>query len=341
MPHRLRHAICNEVFENWTFADACRAIRKAGYSGIEIAPFTLAEDPATLTPAGRRECRDIMASEGLQFVGLHWLMVSPKGLHVTTPDADLRCRSWQHIRHLIDLCADLGPDGILVFGSPKQRATTGGLSRVDATRHFVEGLAASTGGLSRVDATRHFVEGLAAVAPHAGQRGVTILMEALPLGQCDVVTSLDEAAALVRQIGHPAVRTMFDCHNAIDETEPHAALVERYYDLIDRKSTRLNSSHLVISYAVFCLKKKKKHKQLWWFVISGPSKGLCPLLLRYVRRPNSCERHPCAFIFFFNDTATTEIYTLSLHDALPIYKARARRNSRRSRNKECRRPGKF
>src|SRR2546426_11115548 len=29
--------------------------------------------------------------------------------------------------------------------------------------------------------------------------------------------------------------------------------------------------------------------------------------------------HPCAFLFFFfNDTATTEIYTLSLHDALPI-----------------------
>src|SRR2546426_6536410 len=30
------------------------------------------------------------------------------------------------------------------------------------------------------------------------------------------------------------------------------------YRLVDRKSTRLNSSHLVISYAVFCLKKKKK-----------------------------------------------------------------------------------
>src|SRR6266850_2683704 len=30
----------------------------------------------------------------------------------------------------------------------------------------------------------------------------------------------------------------------------------------DRKSTRLNSSHLVISYAVFCLKKKKKKKNL-------------------------------------------------------------------------------
>src|SRR5256885_4887898 len=31
---------------------------------------------------------------------------------------------------------------------------------------------------------------------------------------------------------------------------------------IDRKSTRLNSSHLVISYAVFCLKKKSEHRDL-------------------------------------------------------------------------------
>src|ERR1022692_2914444 len=34
-----------------------------------------------------------------------------------------------------------------------------------------------------------------------------------------------------------------------------------YPPVIDRKSTRLNSSHLVISYAVFCLKKKKEHNQ--------------------------------------------------------------------------------
>src|SRR5260370_6308443 len=34
--------------------------------------------------------------------------------------------------------------------------------------------------------------------------------------------------------------------------------------------------------------------------------------------------HPCSLIFFLNDTATTEIYTLSLHDALPIWR-RSRR----------------
>src|SRR2546425_555662 len=37
---------------------------------------------------------------------------------------------------------------------------------------------------------------------------------------------------------------------------------------------------------------------------------------------------PCTFFFFFNDTATTEIYTLSLHDALPIWPSRAWKPSR-------------
>src|SRR3989454_3988629 len=42
-------------------------------------------------------------------------------------------------------------------------------------------------------------------------------------------------------------------------TQPHhLAVLELDFAPSDRKSTRLNSSHLVISYAVFCLKKKKK-----------------------------------------------------------------------------------
>src|SRR5256885_3152014 len=40
----------------------------------------------------------------------------------------------------------------------------------------------------------------------------------------------------------------------------HEPVLHRIADLRDRKSTRLNSSHLVISYAVFCLKKKKIKK---------------------------------------------------------------------------------
>ena len=212
MSFQFRHSICNEAFQNWAFADVCKAVKKAGYTGIEIAPFTLAENPAAIPAAKRKEYRDIMASEGLTFVGLHWLMVSPKGLHVTTPDAALRAKSWKHISNLIDLCADLGPNGVMIFGSPQQRGTTGGLSVAQATRNFVDGL---------ID-----------VAPHAAERGVKILMEALPKGQCDVLLTLDEAAALVRQIDHPNIKTMFDSHNAVDELTPHAVLVERHFDLI-------------------------------------------------------------------------------------------------------------
>src|SRR2546426_8049680 len=41
-------------------------------------------------------------------------------------------------------------------------------------------------------------------------------------------------------------------------------LILTYRDKADRKSTRLNSSHLVISYAVFCLKKKKQTERVEW-----------------------------------------------------------------------------
>src|SRR5213075_3214804 len=68
-------------------------------------------------------------------------------------------------------------------------------------------------------------------------------------------------------------------------------------------------SRLVISYAVFCL-KKKTDKRLH---------SVLPDHLRSALRGFE-------FVFFFNDTATTEIYTtrhtLSLHDALPIGLAR-------------------
>ena len=43
-----------------------------------------------------------------------------------------------------------------------------------------------------------------------------------------------------------------------EETKPRELLQRLGTE--DRKSTRLNSSHVAISYAVFCLKKKKKHK---------------------------------------------------------------------------------
>ena len=207
-----RLAVCNEVFEKRDLAESCRMLKQAGWTGIEFAPFTLAEDATTLSALRRQEVRKIVAGEGIEFVGLHWLMVGPAGLHVTTPDADVRRRSWEYVAGLVDLCADLGPHGVMVFGSPKQRS--------------------STGGSTAAEATQRFEEGIAGVAPRAAERGVTICLEPLSREQTDVLLSLDEASAMVARIGSPAVRTMYDSHNAIDETEPHETLVDRHFDII-------------------------------------------------------------------------------------------------------------
>src|ERR1022692_2738279 len=88
--------------------------------------------------------------------------------------------------------------------------------------------------------------------------------------------------------------------------------------LIDRKSTRLNSSHLVISYAVFCLKKKKSYSGCCGTALSSAvASGTTP---SPAGSPPRCCCCPPSF-FFFNDTATTEISPLPLPDAFPISRA--------------------
>src|SRR6202522_640286 len=80
----------------------------------------------------------------------------------------------------------------------------------------------------------------------------------------------------------------------------------------DRKSTRLNSSHLYISYAVFCLKKKKTNREKQRSIRARPTPASHACVSR---SPSASSAPPDAAIlfrpvfFFFNDTATTEIYT--------------------------------
>src|SRR5438045_9576581 len=60
-------------------------------------------------------------------------------------------------------------------------------------------------------------------------------------------------------------------------------------------------------------------------------------VLSIFRIPFSSPSLYLFFFFFFNDTATTEIYTLSLHDALPIYAQRGDERRRGARLREVRR----
>src|SRR5579871_6058144 len=86
----MRFAICNETFQGWAWEPTCRYVAETGYDSIEIAPFTLAEDIRTLDGRARGEIRDAAQRAGLEVVGLHWLLVSPKGLSATSADAETR-----------------------------------------------------------------------------------------------------------------------------------------------------------------------------------------------------------------------------------------------------------
>lgn len=188
-----------------------------GYTGLEIAPFTLADDPASLPETRRAELRGAMKDEGLCFVGLHWLLSTPSGLHMTTRDGAVRTRTWEYIHRLIDLCADLAVckaeyNAVIVIGSPKQRSAVDGMTPREAAHIFTHELAHA--------------------APHAESRGIQLLVEPLSPDQTNVITNLQEAVNIVKQIGSPAVQTMFDTHNAIAEKESHAELIRHYSSYI-------------------------------------------------------------------------------------------------------------
>src|SRR5882724_8759161 len=95
----------------------------------------------------------------------------------------------------------------------------------------------------------------------------------------------------------------------------------------DRKSTRLNSSHLGISYAVFCLKKKTKLEERRRKRAShSRTRAWRKHAFAHLRIPSThhddlgTDLHAAVefYVFFFKDPKTAEINTLSLHDALPI-----------------------
>jgi sugar phosphate isomerase/epimerase len=208
----LKFSVCNETFQTARLEDQCRMAREIGYRGLEIMPGTLSDDPVSIPSARRAELRRIVSDHGLEFVGLHNLLSVPAGLHATASDPTLRTRAWDFVRSLADLCADLGPNGILVFGSAKQRAAPEGVPMADAIARFRDGLAS--------------------VAPHARDLHVTILIEPLAPNLCNLVNRLEEAVSLVRAIDSSAVRTMFDVHNTAAETLSGPELIDQYFPII-------------------------------------------------------------------------------------------------------------
>jgi D-psicose/D-tagatose/L-ribulose 3-epimerase len=204
----MRISLCNEVLRELDFAGQCVLAKSLGYDGLELAPFTLSDEPQRLPYGRRTELRRIAEDTGLAITGLHWLLLVPEGLSITSDQYGERMRAVEVMRSLIELCADLGGE-VLVHGSPGQRRIAPGQSP-DA-------------------ALAHATECFAAIAEDARKAGVTYCIEPLAPSETPLINRVEEAAAIVREIDSPAVRTMIDtCAAGNAEPQPIPDLIDRW-----------------------------------------------------------------------------------------------------------------
>ncbi len=204
----MRFSLCNEVVRERPFAAQCELAAALGYQGVELAPFTLGDEPHRLSVATIAALRRAAADAGIAITSLHWLLVAPAGLSITSGDAATRARTLDVIAGLVDLAAALGATH-LVHGSPAQRVLPEGPERAAARGRGIDAFAFA--------------------GERARDAGVTYCIEPLDRGQTAFVNTIDEAAAIVRGIGNPALRTMLDtCSAANAEAEPLDALVARW-----------------------------------------------------------------------------------------------------------------
>ncbi|MCS7253386.1 MAG: sugar phosphate isomerase/epimerase family protein [Armatimonadota bacterium] len=195
----VRFAICNEMFQGWEIEKVFKFASEVGYSGVEIAPFALAEDVRTITKAQRRQIRASAEVAGVEVVGLHWLLVKPEGLHIHHPDESVRQRTEDYLRALIEFCADIG-GRIMVFGSPRQRKFLEGESQDEAWERAI----------------RTFLN----IMPDAERNKVTICIEPLSPEETDFINTVTEAIRLVEAISHPNFQLMVDVKAMLSEGRP-------------------------------------------------------------------------------------------------------------------------
>lgn len=204
----MRIALCNEVIAPMPFPKQCEYAKKLGYDGLEIAPYTLSDEPHRLGSAQLAAARAAAEDAGIAVTGLHWLLVKPGGLSISTADDQARKRTLDVMLAFIDQCAELG-GRYLVHGSPHQR-------RIDP-------------GDTRAAALARAQDCFARAAERAAKAGVVYCVEPLSSDQTPLINTLEEAAQIVEAVGNPALKTMLDCSAAGRmEKEPLAALVERW-----------------------------------------------------------------------------------------------------------------
>ncbi len=199
-----RYAICNETYVDWPHERVCESVAATGYTGLELAPFTLAPRITDVSATRRGEIRRQAETHGLTIIGLHWLLAKTEGFMLTSPDADVRKRTAEYLGELARACRDFGGD-LLVLGSPMQRKIPPGATRAQAEDYALDCLSQ--------------------VLPELDRQKAFLCLEPLAPTETDFLQTAAEGKALMDRLAHPYVKLHLDVKAMSSEASPVADVI--------------------------------------------------------------------------------------------------------------------
>ena len=185
----MKFAICNEIFQDFPLEEQFAIAKRLGFDAIEVAPFTIEKNVTDITPEQRRQVVDLGQEHGLEIAGIHWVLVGPEGLHITSPDEEIRERTKAYLRELTRFGCDIGAAGMIV-GSPQQRNVMPGVEPEQAKAWFAEGMAEA--------------------AKVEGAEGFNVCIEPLSPEITNLLTCAAEAREVAESIDLPNVGIILD-----------------------------------------------------------------------------------------------------------------------------------
>jgi sugar phosphate isomerase/epimerase len=206
-PPRIKYCKCNETFRDWPQEKIFKFVAQCGYRGVEIAPFTLSNYVTDVGSKERAKLRKYADEARIQIVGLHWLLAKTEGLHLTSPDPDVRHKTTEYLRELGKFCKDLG-GSLLVFGSPQQRNLMPGVSRDEGMRYAAEVFRAAMPTLEKLD--------------------VMLALEPLGEGTTNFMITAADTVELAEMVDSPNCRLILDCKAMVTESTPIPELIRKH-----------------------------------------------------------------------------------------------------------------
>jgi len=207
----MKFAVCNEIFQDYPLEEQFALAARLGYDAIEIAPFTLEKRVTDISGEQRARIVVLGREHGLEIAGIHWVLVGPDDLHITSPEPVVRERTVQYLRDLVRFGCDIG-GRVMVVGSPKQRNILPGVNPEDARAWFAYALAE------------------AARVP--GAEGFQVCIEPLLSDSTNMITTAAEAREMAGRISLPNVGVILDVNSMSHEEADLPAAIRATRDYL-------------------------------------------------------------------------------------------------------------